>query len=473
MRAALLCLATAGLCASIPFMEHPGLYAIAAGLLLCFLVPAWNDWRRNQLDIFEPIHVLGLIYFIYFGLGSLWLVAEPELAYDYQLVAHVPRAALYVLLGYLSLLAGYYGPWRGRRLLSRDESPRGSLLFLLLPGVLGLAGSLASMVHHDRMLFGQTLSVFMSSLSQLAPLFLFAWALLWLLLLAKRSTFRQRLTWLILAPGAALVLYKTFSNKTTIMSLLVIPVLAMWYARRRVPWKTLLLLLLLLIFIVFPLYNTYRVTDIHLEHSKRLELTYRMVQDWDTEQYMTRSWGTFKARMAMINSVAVVVRDTPRWVPFAKGETIFMPTLTYFVPRVLWPDKPIQRTGREFADKFRVTGGLDASTTIASTVVGEMYWNFGLPGVLLGMALMGAMMRWIYRRYGESQALDPLRRALYLLLLLSLLHFDAAVASALVNLVRIILAVEALRWVGRTYGQFRASPASEAPGLLAPEGVRS
>jgi hypothetical protein len=467
LRALVLCLALAALAASIPFMERPGLWAIAAGMLTCVIVPAWNDWRHGKLDVFEPIHVVGLVYFLYFGLGALWVVGNPELAYDAYLPDHVPRAALYVLLGYLGLLFGYYGLWGGRRAVQRDEPVGSTVLLLWVPAVLGLVGSLAAIIHHDRMLYGMSLSVITSSLSQFSPLFLFAWALIWLLFWSGRLHFRQQLLWALFVPGVLVTLFKTFSNKTVIMFMCVIPIIALWYVRKRIPWKSLTLLMGLLIFVVFPLYNTYRVTDIRAEHTKRMELTYQLLQDWDREEYVKRSWGTFKARVTMISSVAVVVRDTPRWVPFAKGETVFLPTLTYFIPRVIWPDKPIQAGGREFAVKFRITNDQDRSTFIACTVPGEMYWNFGLAGVLLGMMLFGVLMRWVYRRYGESQAVDPQRRALYIVMLLTFLQFDGGVANSLVTMVRTILAVEILRWISRVYGRQEVSPARIPANLLA------
>jgi len=62
-------------------------------------------WQQGKLDAFESVHVLGLVYFVYFGLGAIWLVQDPvRNAYDIYLVPYVPRAVVYCTLGFGALL---------------------------------------------------------------------------------------------------------------------------------------------------------------------------------------------------------------------------------------------------------------------------------------------------------------------------------------------------------------------------------
>ena len=186
-------------------------------------------------------------------------------------------------------------------------------------------------------------------------------------------------------PATMLIGLTTLTDKSRAMTLIGVPVICLWYGRKRIPWKTLLVMGLLLIFIVFPFFNTYRVLDPRLDPGARLAMTAEIAGQWNTEEYLDASVGTVKRRLALVNSVAVVVRDVGRWVPYARGETLFGPTLAFFVPRMLWPDKPTLTMGRDFGETFRVVHILDQTTRIAVTVPGELYWNFDLPGILLGM----------------------------------------------------------------------------------------
>jgi len=43
--------------------------------------------------------------------------------------------------------------------------------------------------------------------------------------------------------------------------------------------------------------------------------------------------------------------------------------------------------GRDFGEKFRIVHILDDKTRISLAVPGELYWNFDLPGILVGVAI--------------------------------------------------------------------------------------
>lgn len=460
LRAALICLVGGAICVSVPFASHLAVYTLTAVLLGCVIGPALWDWHNGRLDYFEPIHVLGAVYFIYFGLGAMWTVQNPgDVGYDIHIVAYIPRALLIVVLGYVALLAGYYGPWHPRFSSPATEERLRGTLFLVVPCVLGALGFGAYEIMHRLSGLGISVGPAVSSLSQLSPLFLFAWGLSWMLLFSGQMTRPLLWCWLgFVVPAALAIAYITVSNKTMVLTLVVTPVMALWFARRRVPWKFLTAFSLVLVFVIFPFYNTYRLTDRKSRHTQRIESTYRLVAEWDPRMYMDQSWGTFKRRMALINSVAVVVRDVGVWQPYARGETIFVPALAYFVPRLLWPDKPISREGLEFAEKFRITSVFNKETSIAITVPGELYWNGDLAGVLVGMAMLGVTLRLLYRRYGVALGADPVRRAVYMIVLFQIMNLDGSLAVAFVYLFRTILMLEVMRWLGRASGVLYREP---------------
>jgi hypothetical protein len=181
-------------------------------------------------------------------------------------------------------------------------------------------------------------------------------------------------------------------------------------------------------------------------------MTTRIILNWDADTYLKQSMISFKRRLSLISSVAVVVRDTPRWVPYAEGRTLFLPAFAYFVPRVIWPDKPSFTLGREFGETFRVIHILDEKSSIAATVPGELYWNFDLPGIIVGMAVWGGVLRWFYRRYGEGDGVDPIRRAVHIVLLIQFAHFGGGLAAQSVMVLRTLLLIEGYRWLARQAG---------------------
>jgi hypothetical protein len=439
-------------------------YTMVGLMLLCVAIQVWYRWHKGKLDIFETIHVIGFLYLIFFGLGAIWLLADPsKVAYDIYLVPYIPKALLFCLLGYVALQCGYFGPWfRGAAERKWEEYPQG-VLFLALPGAIGFVGGVAEAIWTRSRWLGVSFPAIFSSLAQLAPLFMFAWALGWLLIFSGRATPAQKfITIGIFTPATLVIGLATLSDKSLTMTLMGVPVIALWYARRRIPWKTLILMILLLVFIVFPFYNTFRQLDPRIPNADRMRMTAGIVSGWDSDEYHAQSIGMVKRRMSMINSVAVVIRDVGRWVPYANGDTLFTPALTFFIPRVIWPDKPYFTMGRRFAETFRVVAILDLDTRVAVTVPGELYWNFDLPGILLGMMIWGIALRYLYRRYGEAESLDPVRRAIHIILLIQFAHFGGGLAAQAVGVIRIMIVLEAYRWISRRASLLEVIPAAEA-----------
>ncbi len=467
LRASLFLLGAGALVLLVPLSEHASIFLITILMALCLIVPAALAYQRDRFDPFEIIHVLGFRYWMYFGLGALWMVADPyNVAYDYYLLPFVPKAALFCLLGYLCMLGGYYGPWfRPQTARETEDLPTGASV-LAVPGLLGVIGNAADVSMKVAFWAGSNFSGFVSSLAQLAPLYYFSWALAWLLVLSGRATWIQRwMLYLGFIPITLLILLNNLSDKSQAVTLLVVPLISLWYARRVFPWRSLIIIGLVLIFVIFPFFNNYRLLDPRLPSSQRAALTMTSLTSMDRDEYLEESLGTFKRRIALINSVAVVIRDVPRWVPYENGETIFVPAMAFFVPRFIWPDKPLFMMGRDFGVKFRIVSIFDERTRIAVTVPGELYWNFDLPGILIGMALWGVVVRLFYRRYAGSAGLDPVRRAIYMLLLIQFVHFGGGIAGQSVGLIRTLILLEVFCWISRRLGLIRTVPVESVRSL--------
>lgn len=461
LRAGLIFVGLAGLSLMLITVGQGALYIVVATMATCVALPAWARWQRGRFDAFASDTVIGGYYVVAFGLGAIWTVHDPDnVAFDGYIVPFILQAALYSLFGVAAMLAGFNGPWfrpRERRVV--DERIVSSL-FLLVPGVLGLAGLIASTqlfwIRHN-------VPLALRTLGQFSPLFLYIWAAAWLLVLSGKATRAQkRVLFFVLIPGTGIVALTSMSDKSLMLSLGGMPLVALWYARRRLPWKTLVVLLLVLIFVIFPLFNTFRVLDKRIPFSMRAQMTADAIAAWDSQDYLDRSLSAFKRRLAAINSLAIAIRDVPRWVPYRHGATIFFPTVAFFVPRVIWPDKPETSMGRDFGETFRVVSALDDTTNVAVTVPGELFWNFDLPGIVVGMLLWGVVMRLLYRRYAEGDAMGPVRHAVHIVLLIQFVHFGGGLAPEIVGVVRTLIMVEGLRWVALYLGWLRQAPTSDA-----------
>jgi O-antigen/teichoic acid export membrane protein len=244
------------------------------------------------------------------------------------------------------------------------------------------------------------------------------------------------------------------------VTLLGMPTMAYYEVKRRLPWKTIAVVGMIFVFLIFPMYNTFRRTDRNLDTSRRVDRTFERARGWNSEEYMEESVYAFLKRIGVITSVAAIVSDTGRWVSYRYGETLVLAPISVFIPRFLWPDKPNISIGKEFGETFRLTNTMDRETEIAITMVGDFYWNFALPGVVVGMCLLGMGYRWFYRRYGAGVGFEPIRKAVYATLLPTALVFEGNVAFVLSGLIKVLVILVVFLILCRRLGWLEEIPAA-------------
>ncbi len=91
----------------------------------------------------------------------------------------------------------------------------------------------------------------------------------------------------------------------------------------------------------------------------------------------------------------VVARTGRNGIPFQDGATL-TPLFYIFIPRLVAPDKPNNVIGRLFNHTFSIAS---ANTYIAVTNLGDLYWNFGWPGIVIGMTIIGAFLAWAATKF--------------------------------------------------------------------------
>ncbi len=135
----------------------------------------------------------------------------------------------------------------------------------------------------------------------------------------------------------------------------------------------------------------------------------------------------FASRGNLKGSVETAVAHSGVDVPYQNGRTL-IPIVYAFVPRAWLPEKADTNVGLLFNKEFKISSV--RTVYIAAGQNGELYWNFGWPGLVVGMLLMGALMG------ATSVALDlkrtvTLPRFLLLMLTVYLLafRFEAGIAD--------------------------------------------
>jgi hypothetical protein len=128
------------------------------------------------------------------------------------------------------------------------------------------------------------------------------------------------------------------------------------------------------------------------------------------------AFDTLGRRTRQIENLAVIVRDTPSVWPYTHGEELPRALAVAVVPRVLWPGKPQMDSATTYSRLYLKQPASIRSRTGPSHF-GDLYRNFGLFGIILGMALFGA----VFARLGRSTERAGIRALFIIAFILTVL----------------------------------------------------
>ncbi len=456
LRAAFLCAGAATALFLLAFLPRSET-GLTIGLVAVFGGVCAIPWAVSSLggrkEPFDLLHMVCILSFVQFGLGTLYLLYDPGAAYDRGVYQYLNVSMAYCIVGMASLIYGYYLGGRLRAPVRRAPMAVRGELWIAAVFLIGFCAQLLDVQASRAGDLSSTRSGLLSFLQQFIPFALFAYFLLVYLFFSRLANLKHKALLVgVVVPAELAILALSLGNKSFFMIFLGIPIVAFRYARGRMPWSAVLVSLLIIVFAVFPFYNMYRNTNNTSSMGTRVGQTLDRLGGLTPQGYGEQSLYEVGRRVALVNSVAVIVRETGSSVEYAHGRTIGLALVSILIPRAVWPDKPVINLGREFAREFRIQPRHDDRTWVAVTAVGELYWNFGLAGVLAGMLALGLALRFIYGLLGEQMAANPVRMAAYVSLFLTLLGFDGNLAAwlgATVKAVTIYLLLEAfLRRLG-------------------------
>jgi len=124
------------------------------------------------------------------------------------------------------------------------------------------------------------------------------------------------------------------------------------------------------------------------------------------------------ARLDGLGILSTIVRDAGTRVPFQGGWSLGYIPISY-VPRLLWPGKPVLEIGQWVTDNYGAGPEIESST--GATWPGELFFNFGWTGLFIGMALLGLWFRFLEEYFLRIDATIPALMASIVIILFHVL----------------------------------------------------
>lgn len=387
---------------------YPFLYLSIAGFVLCAITPFLRSaMRGNRVDIGEPIVIITLLYLAYFGIRALYLDHAPSQAFSGHWgspPAFSREAAtltlFYVLVGLVVMIAAYYSAIgkalaklipSAKTVISPMHSP---LPVYVIIGVGFIGKILLLQSGYGTVTTNKTIRIsagltLLQSVSYLLP---FGIVLLLCLALAGQGEVRSIFPVVVLTMLYIVVSIYTGSRGFLLSSVFMF-LLPFNYLRKRIRLRSFVLvsfvLLAITVILLVPLLSLYR-TNLSREASGSLQSEFGKAFSGLSLGDQDNNVKFLFNRFSGLDSVMLIQ---------ANGGQVKAQTLNHlyeaFIPRALWPGKPDLNVGGLFAITF-----FEQPRTVQNSInimnVGELFWNFGIWGIVIGMALLGVIYRIIY-----------------------------------------------------------------------------
>jgi len=165
--------------------------------------------------------------------------------------------------------------------------------------------------------------------------------------------------------------------------------------------------------------------------------TFDKLMDQDPGTILVNGFGALAERIDAVSSLAVVVSNYEALAPYEEAwginNNIYVDTVTFFIPRVIWPDKPVSIEPSKYADLY--FNFSENSFTI--TPMGDLLRNFGPIGVPLGMILLGIILRVLYASLIEGWKFQFWRATLFYVIFMNAISFEGVYSLIIPLIVKV------------------------------------
>jgi hypothetical protein len=435
------------------------------------------------LSVFAPF------YFLLFGM--LDVVGILFGAYPASTLAGSEAAEWGILAGLACILFGYLASVRRARARAAGRPARDwPQAFILIIGLaVWLAGSAAMLYLQIYVMPEKTIEASRRGLASMGPVLTFFVLLgnllapLGMLILTYGYARFRTSVWFAVIIGlvvAQLGIGFVTDIRGQALLLPVLVVVALTLIDNKAP-KAWLLGGLVGLVVLFPILSAYRAAvsgERGLSKEEALQNLSKVVdivlayRDTAGGQDAHSGKSAFFERMSIKENVERVFTSTGVDVPFQNGATLTAIPLA-FIPRLILPERSDVLTGLLFNKTFYKG---DINTNISPSGLGELYWNFGWPGLVVGSLILGALLGLVSAKCSLAEYAS-LTRMLVLLATAQYLclGFEGGMSECYVLWLRSLGAIGILHLLfarvparpSRDFGRLTLQPEPESPHALA------
>jgi hypothetical protein len=412
-------------------------WVLFVGVVLA--LPSIFLFYKGRFDFFHPMVFAAWSYFVpAFFVGGLLLASGLSNPYFISFIEdehyNLPLTLVYVAVGYASLVAGFYLPFakRAANLISnRLPVWNWNARQLLYPGLvllgLGLANSILAFFYGA---FGyqrvDEIDAFNGLVFLLTLFWLVASFLLWLAIFRTERLEFNHYAVIAILMLVTLSRYAYQGNRGGLFQIFILVSCAFVYSKRRITFKhkiygCLLLAAAILGGMIYgTTFRSIKQTEAVVSADKYTESVFATIDNiggQDLGSTIEQGIGAMAERLETVSTLAVVVSNYEKLAPYEESygldNNIYKDSITFFIPRPLWADKPVASEPRKYSELYFNFG----ENSFGITPMGDLLRNFGPYGIVFGMIVLGFVIRLFYTALVEDKEFSYWRATLYYMLL--------------------------------------------------------
>lgn len=179
--------------------------------------------------------------------------------------------------------------------------------------------------------------------------------------------------------------------------------------------------------------NSVQAQIVTRDYGERINRLFDMVSSLDDDD-MDRGMRDLVSRISYVDFFGAVLENVPSRIRHEDGELWKGALRHVFMPRLLFPDKPVLRDDTEITQYYTglITPGSTTATSISMGYVADSYIDFGVPVMYLPIYLLGLLWGLLYRYFVRSADGSYLvGYALSVVVLLNAMSFEIGIVKLL------------------------------------------
>jgi hypothetical protein len=396
-----------------------GLVAAIGGIVAA---PIVARALQRRFDPFEPIVLFVLAYSVMFVVRPAAMLAEHHLAYDgprtsTDVSGTFSKMLVLALVGAVAFVAAYETSM-GRRLASGwrglgDLATRRVVAIALVTGGVGVASFVAFLMSSSG--FSSLSLIFRGRNPELSQDVARTTFYLWfsffflvpatLILVAVGLERRRKVLLLVGLALGALFLLRTVPLGARIAILPLLGGAFVFYHLRRSRRPSVVVLAAL---VLIALVGSAFLSDLRGRGTRGESVAQTVVRATRPHRIVAPLVSGPDSEMAPV--LAAALTQIPKKLHYTYGRTIFGDLVSRPIPRALWGDKPELPREKLIASLWPIESKRGGINTEFSVLL-YFFWDFGIPGVVVGMLLFGVGARTLFeyfQNYRQSTAVQLL-----------------------------------------------------------------